>query len=199
MERSTTHLFSGFLNRFQTFCGQLAFIGCGLIAATASDVVHGQSRPDVKRSAPYIVTQEYGLKGLAIDLNPSEIVAQSSGNAVSFPKALRKALESVMSDASNPTSPLAMALFEVAANPDRPDSIEATAREWHDATRGLYAHLNKQGARLRLAARNERAQRGEFATRNWIFQLSVPELSDQPFWIVVDKQGAKVTYTYGSR
>lgn len=40
-------------------------------------------------------------------------------------------------------------------------------------------------------------ENGETAADNWVFSLSLSQLSDHLYWVIIDRQGEKEPYVYG--
>lgn len=169
-----------------------------VLTALTSEGAYGQPRSVAPyRSAQSIVMNEYGLKQLTLQFSVAEVTAQSRGSRVTFPKALRKALESILSDASRPSSPLAQALFLNSGDPDHPKQA-SSHQELQAASTLLASEMNKKTTTLRLVPRHHAASGSPSAGHNWIFELKIPALSEKPFWVVVDKSDSRSTYNYGS-
>lgn len=157
-------------------------------------------------AAAAIIDQEFGLAGLSLDADAAEIEKQNAiSPVVSFPQALREALQSYLTDAAHPESPqnmVRMAHAELAE--DQFDTAEALQK----AVRLKVTEYLKNGGRLFLIPLDYEQlppddllfnppEDREPSRENWIFSLSLPALSDHIYWAVVDRTAQRETYNYG--
>lgn len=175
-----------------------ATVSLVLFAGLASEGAYGQPKTKAQLSVQSIASHEYGLKNIKLDFQGHEVASQSRGATVSFPKAFRKAIESILSDGSNASSPLAQSLFVIAADPERPGELQQVSQEeMRAASLLLSKYMDQPSTTLRLATRQSSSSGRALTAQNWVFELRVPSLSDQSFWIVVDKTGSRSTFNYG--
>jgi hypothetical protein len=126
---------------------------------------------------------------VATDLSADEMARQGKDypSAVSFGDAVKAALGSFLGDASDPESPLAL-MANVPA-----DNYCHRA----DPKRAIRCFLDSHDATLGILTEGESAQHGEKVDANWIFTLSLPQVSDHGHWAVVDRTGKVKVYNYG--
>ena len=144
-----------------------------------------------------LLVDELGLSELtnAIDLSEVEAQAEAFPGSVGFMSALEQAMTSFLSDDDDLESPLGVASFvaEVTWEPDNPEG-----QTFEEATLAvLIDHLNRSSASISLVPIGQTAEYGESVTDNWVFFLTIDELSDHLYWAIVDRQGVSATYNYG--
>lgn len=150
----------------------------------------------------FIIDNEFGLDQLALRVDMSHLVDKlSEGTFVPFDYAVRMALESFLTDGKDDESPLRIAKIgffkknkhakikeKFGFNQD--SKVQQFLREklqQGDATLSLVSDDGLQG----------RPERGESTEYAWVFELTVPGLSDHIYWAVVDLDGYQPTYNYG--
>ena len=112
-----------------------------------------------------------------------------------FMTALDAAMTSFLTDDDDIESPLGIATFVAEEtwtedNPEGQTFAEATLA-------ALLDHLNRPTASLSLVPIGQTAEHGESVVDNWVFFLTIDELSDHLYWAIVDRQGVVATYNYG--
>lgn len=130
-----------------------------------------------------------GIPRISVDLPADEAARQGAAHpsAVAFEAALDKALESFLTDADDPESPLGLV-----SDLDADDACKkATDAE------SLRCFLDTPSAELGMLKMGESAEYGEKVQDAWIFTLSIPHQSDHGHWAIVDRAGNAATYNYG--
>jgi hypothetical protein len=127
-----------------------------------------------------------GVPYLPLTCPEREIKAQSS-SGVPFDAALESALRSFLEDDSDVESPLSLVRGEAEEKGMGPVEL-------------LRRYMNQAASSLVLVPRegpDSHPEHGESVVKNWVFRLSLPQLSDHIYWAVVDRSGLKPTYNYG--
>lgn len=151
-----------------------------------------------------VVIKEFDLPNLRIIASEEEVNAQSAlpNNVVSFEDMLRATLASILKDGSDVESPRSLVENVHELFRDRFDSDEA----WDAALTAKVREYLKENSQLALHPLRpltddedlfNRPEGGETSDKNWIFQLSLRNLSDHIYWIITDRTGAKPTHNYG--
>lgn len=149
-------------------------------------------------------TAEFDLPNLSILASEEEVMAQStlSNNVISFENVLRATLTSILKDGKDVESPRSLVENVHELFRDRFDTDEA----WDAALTAKVREYLKENSQLALHPLRpltddenlfNRPEGGETTDLNWIFQLSLHNLSDHIYWIITDRTGVKVTYNYG--
>lgn len=126
-----------------------------------------------------IIRNEYGFKMLQLEIAHDTVEQETRDfkNDISHEAALRMALESFLKEDRDPESPLA-----IAGSPQR--------------LRRLLDHSSSVVHLLRSDESPE-GYTSDATTRAWIFQLSIPRLSDHVYWAVIDRQGRSLPFNFG--
>ena len=175
----------------QTLCGELILMACAVLIGCGKDPVSSpQEIHAIHPGAWEIVSEEFGLVNITIEILASEVQHQSSSfeNQVSFEDALRAALISFMEDGTDLESLLGL------IEDDFPDTSEKERKEI------LFDYLNRSSTVLRLVAPDTKVgypERGESIQENWVFKLRMVSYSDHLQWAIVDRSGKQPTYNYG--
>ena len=144
-----------------------------------------------------LLVDDLGFDELTISLDVTEIEAQSAAFAgsVDFMTALDLAMTSFLTDDDDIESPLGIAMFAAEGSWD-PNNAEG--QTFAEATyEALIDHLNRPTASISLVPIGQTAEHGESVVDNWVFFLTIDELSDHLYWAIVDRQGVDGTYNYG--
>lgn len=159
---------------------------------------------DVQKTIQQVVVQEFDFPNLSVIADAAEVAAQMAlpNNTISFEQALRNALNSFLKDGEHIESPRSLVenvhelfrdRFENEAAWDA--ALTAKVREYLSENSQLAHHP------LRALTDDEalfnRPENGETTAQNWIFQLSLRNLSDHVYWAISDRTGVKPTYNYG--
>ncbi len=157
--------------------------------------------PSFREQLEHIILEEFHLLRLRLQLDEEELRRQTALplNAISPGDALRAALASFLEDGESPESPrrLAMNIYELWPGevPHAEALLDSRLREHMDAGEirllPAYETLNEDDIDFNPPAE------GEPSAENWIFGLSLPELSDHYFWAIVDRRGQNPSYNYG--
>ena len=148
-----------------------------------------------------VVRKEFGLSGLAIDIDPAEADRQSAlEGQVSLEIALRFALISWFEDETAPDTPRGTVAgrhrLSSAGFADGASYEKAVAEK-------LQAYLNDRGKLYLLPHTNltpaaySPPKYGEQVEQNWIFGLELPALAGHTFWAIVQRDGRRPAYNYG--
>lgn len=151
-----------------------------------------------------VVIDEFKLPGLKIFAANDEVATQQAlpNNQVSFEQALRDTLASFLIDGTHSESP--RSLVENVHKIFRDKFPSETT--WNTAlTNKMLEYLNENSYLtlhpLRPLTDDEdffnRPENAETTDQNWIFQLSLRNLSDHIYWAITDRTAAKATYNYG--
>lgn len=140
--------------------------------------------------ARQIVSEEFGLTNMTLDIPASEVEYQSaaSKNKVSFEDALRAALRSFMEDSADLESPLGI------IQNGYKDTSKKEQKEM------LFKYMNQQSTSLKLITPNTDVgypEKRESIQENWIFYLYIESLSDHLYWAIIDRSGKRPAYNYG--
>jgi hypothetical protein len=142
--------------------------------------------------AEELLIMEFGITEISLDVPEPEVIRQDRfyNNAFCFEQALRLALNSVIWDYSDPTSPLARQLsaMGVLEKPTKYDIKKAGNK--------ILALLNNPTSYISLVRPYKFNQplNGETVEQNWIFFL---HLGGRSYWSVIDRSGASSAYVYG--
>ena len=148
-----------------------------------------------------IVVEKYNKPKLRVIVDPKDVEEQSAlpNNKVSFEQALNKALISFLSDYSNPESPGAIVanVFELLPGKVANPSVATNFK--------LSEFFDNAEMRLlpNLAWDDEEdydfnpPEERESVTDNWIFSLSLFDLSDHIYWVIIPRDGKSPVYNYG--
>lgn len=141
------------------------------------------------------VLSEYGLSIEKTEFSIHEINKQESTSKVLFINALREALDSFLNDDADYESPNSIAqevIYDIYEN-----SLEMSYVEIKRAASIELKKMMINSMYLRLLTPSESPEHGESPIKNWIFHISIEDLSDHLFWAVVSKDGLSKTYSYG--
>lgn len=141
--------------------------------------------------AEELLIKEFAITAISLDIPEAEVMQQNSfNNAFCFEHALRQALNAVLEDYSNSTSPLAKALGELGA------LSKPTKSDLKKARQKTMDRLNTPSALITIVRpyKHNQPQGGETVEKNWIFFL---RLEGASYWAVVDRSGNKAPYVYG--
>lgn len=153
------------------------------------------SEDDIKISETERVLEEFDLPNLIINYDVEIMESKPEDGMYKYIDALEFALDSYLSDGSNPESPLALipeAMEKYVGNMSKQDQHKTKLIELIN-TGGLLCMPDIEGASEKCF----HAEEGESAEKNWIFLLQIPELSDHLFWAIVPKDGKGKVYNYG--
>ena len=148
-----------------------------------------------------IVKDKYNLTKLQVVISPTDVEEQSSlpNNEVSFEQALDKAIISFLSDYSHPESPGAIVANVFGLIPGEVENAEVKINF-------KLAELFKNGELSllpNLTWNNDEdydfnpPEERETVADNWIFSLSLFDLSDHIYWVIIPRDGASEVYNYG--
>ena len=133
------------------------------------------------QASPEAVVRPLGLERLSLHIPHAMAREQSRdfGGTVCLSTALRLGMVSLLGDTGGSESPRAV--------------VGAGC---------LVCEMNHPSTRLRLVGRGgPRAERGEDVRLSWVFQLSMPQVSDHVYWAVVarspNERGEVRVYSYG--
>lgn len=188
----------------RTLCGELILMACVVLvgcdkdpisstAGAGKDSVSSHSIQEyhaIHPGARQVVSEEFGLVNMTIEILASEVRYQSSTfeNKVGFEDALRAALRSFMEDGTDLESPLELI---------KDDFFDPSEKERKAI---LFDYLNRSSTFLRLVTPDTKVgypERSESIQENWIFQLRITSYSDHLHWAIVDRLGKRLTYNYG--
>lgn len=143
--------------------------------------------------AEELLIMEFAITGITLDVPEREVIRQDRfyNNSFCFEQALRMALRGVLSDYSEPTSPLARELHAMG-------SLEKpTKYDIKKAGQKIFALLNRPDSYISLVRPYKFNQplKGETVEQNWIFFL---RLDGKSYWSVIERTGNTEPYVYGS-
>ena len=171
---------------------------CGTCEAGSSCSPEQLCQPlSIEAQLEALLVDTYGLDQLTNALDLTEIDAQDTAypSSVNIVSALDKAMTSFLNDDSDLESPLGIAYFvaEGTWDPNNPEgqSFEEAIKE------ALMDHLNRPTAQISLVPIGSNAEYGESVVDNWIFFLTIDDMSDHLYWAIVDRDGVNATYNYG--
>ena len=149
-----------------------------------------QENHAIYSNARRIVSEEFGLVNMRIEIFASEVQNQAVGfdNKIIFEDALRAALQSFMEDSSDLESPLGLIK----------DNFFSGSKEGSKAI--LFEYLNRSSTFLKLIMFDTKEgypEHGESIQENWLFQLKISSFSDHLYWAIVDRSGKLPPYNYG--
>jgi hypothetical protein len=136
------------------------------------------------------ILEEYDLRGLTVEVDAEELARQEAlGNAVDFETALRKALDSFLTDGEDLESPVALVTEDLG-------NSDWECLDTDDATAAVRCFM--QTGTLRLLTLDQSPEWGEDTTEFWVFSLYMGSLSDHGHWAVIDRNDARApVYNYG--
>ena len=135
---------------------------------------------------------DFGIAKAHVDIAESEIAKQEAlGGTVKFEPAFRAALKSFLTDGDGGESPLSLI-----NDLDADDLPEGCGRLTSKEAR-LKCLVNDGETEIRMLKVGQTAEEGESVKDNWIFTISLPQLSDHGHWAIVDRKGRAATYNYG--
>lgn len=141
--------------------------------------------------AEELLIMEFRITSISLDIPEAEVMQQNSfENAFCFEHALRQALNALLEDYSNTTSPLARTLGEMGA------LAKPTKSDLKKARQKLMDRLNTPSTYISIVRpyKHNQPQAGETVEKNWIFFL---RLDGKSYWAVVDRSGSEAPYVYG--
>lgn len=149
-----------------------------------------------------IITDEYDIQRMSFEYSLEEIAGQEDQphHQVSFIKALRLALETLLTDGEDAESPrsIVMNVYELfPGEVDRADELIQSRLREHLVDASLQLLPNVDWTDRDQEFDFNPPENGESASENWIFGLYMPTLSDHFYWIVVDRTGTASPYVYG--
>ncbi len=176
--------------------------GVTWIAPSATPVRLGAIRRDLFDTAgetdsvddctgtPKEIVESMGLQEMTLSFPKEDVDEQVAlDGSVCIQDAIAKGLESLLTDASDAESPLALVLDLL--------NDERAARA------ALSAFLNRKSTRFALVPLDWNrepgiypAENGESVESNWVFFMTASDLSDHLFWSIVPRDGGAVT-NYG--
>lgn len=149
-----------------------------------------------------IILDEFDIQRLSFNYSIEEIAKQEglSNNKVNFISGLRLALNTILTDGNDEESPRNIIINVYELYPGEVEQADVLIQS------RLREHLI--GASLDLLPNIDWTDRdqdfdfnppenGESASKNWIFSLYMPSLSDHLYWIIVDRTGEASPYVYG--
>lgn len=143
--------------------------------------------------AEELLIKEFGVARVSMDIPEDEVMRQDRfyQNAFCFEHALRLALNAVLGDYSEPTSPLARELSKMGAleKPGKNDLKVARQR--------VLSVLDREESFVALVRPYKFYQPagGEGVDQNWLIFF---RLGGRHYWAVVDRAGEKAPYVYGT-
>jgi hypothetical protein len=150
---------------------------------------------DVQRPKTIDILIKHGLNGIKVNYDMSVLESIETDDLYSYADALDLAIESYLTDNSNPGSPLAVVPHSINAyrgNASKPQQHLEKLRELINDG-GSICMPDIEGASDQCF----HAEEGEDVSKNWIFLLQVPELSNHKFWAIISKDGKEPVYNYG--
>lgn len=150
---------------------------------------------EVQRPQTIDVLIKHQLNGLKVNYDMATLESAETDDMFSYLDALDMALESFLSDNSNPESPLGII-------PEAMESYRGNESKPKQHLSKLIELINIGGSLCMpdIEGASEKcfyAEEGEDVENNWIFLLQIPELSDHLFWAIVPKDGKEKVYNYG--
>jgi hypothetical protein len=150
------------------------------------------------------IVQSAGVPGLRVEVNRRNLSEQVAldNNRISFEESLRRALHSLLNEGEDVESPRSLVIEVFALSPESTPDFEAVvfdhlARFFNTGTLTLVPIYDPEDEaswdRIPVALPESR----ERVEDNWIFALSLPDLSDHVYWAIVDRTGEKPAYNYG--
>lgn len=173
---------------FVLFVSMMVF--CQINCTSKKIVVDEDRRPQT-----IDILVKHGLNGIKVNYDMIKLESLESDNAYSYLEALDIAIESFLTDSSNPGSPLSIV-------PAVMKSYRGNASRPQQNLEKLIELINSGGSLCMPdieGASNDcvHAEEGENIEENWIFLLRIPEVSDHMFWAIVAKDGKDEVYNYG--
>ena len=166
-------------------------VGCCMMNCNTKKIINDN---ETQRPQTIDIIVKHGLNGLKINYDMILLESITTDDMYTYLDALDLALESFLTDKSNPESPLAIV-------PDVMKSYKGNASKPQQHLQKLIELINSGGTLCMpdIDGASEKcfyAEEGEDVERNWIFLLQIPELSDHMFWAVVSKDGKEEVYNY---
>jgi len=139
--------------------------------------------------------ENYNIPKLTIYYDMLKMEAMPKDGMYTYIDALELAIESFLTDGSNPESPLAIV-------PDAIENYKGNVAKSDQQYAKLIELINRGGSLCmpdieRALDSCFYAEEGEDVDKNWIFLLQIPQLSDHLFWAIVPKDGKEKVYNYG--
>lgn len=174
-------------------------------AATWLDAYfYNNYQSDIQAIIQKIGVEEFDLPQLRLVIEEKEVKTQEALplNKISFEEALRLSLNSFLKNGEHIESPRSLVenVHELYRDKFESDeawdaALTAKVREYLSENSKLVMHpLRPLTDEEDLFAAPED---GETTHQNWIFQLSLRNLSDHLYWAITDRNGEKPTYNYG--
>ncbi len=147
------------------------------------------------------IEKQYGIKGLTLTCDEAQIQAQNAlpASKMKFEQALDKAIQTILTDDKNPESPRSLVKDVFSLSPSQPNgeaNLQAKIKELLGSG-SLRLLPNVDWSDMEKDYGFFPPENGETAADNWVFFLSLPELSDHLYWVIIDRQGSKAPYVYG--
>lgn len=162
------------------------------IPAPAMAVKAGPRDGQNYSGAEELLIKEFAITEIGMDIPESEVMRQTAyyANSFCFEHALRLALNDLLENYSDRTSPLARELAAMGALEKPSKSQLKTARQ------KLLGTLNRPESLVSIVRPYKQYQpsNGEMVERNWVFFL---RLEGAYYWAIVDRSGEKAPYVYG--
>lgn len=135
---------------------------------------------------------DFGISKARVEISESDIKAQESlsGNRVKFEPAFRAALKSFLNDDGG-ESPIGI------INDLDADDLPEGCGNLSTKQKRLVCLVNSPETSIGMLKIGTSAEQGETVKENWIFTMSLPQLSDHGHWAIVDRTGREATYNYG--
>ncbi|MFO0665770.1 MAG: hypothetical protein U0174_17575 [Polyangiaceae bacterium] len=137
--------------------------------------------------------KDFGISKAQVDIPDADVKAQEalSGNRVKFEPAFRAALQSFLNDDDGGESPLGL------INDLDADDLPEGCGNLSSKKQRLVCLVNSPDTEIGILKIGQSAEQGETVKENWIFTMSLPQLSDHGHWAIVDRKGQEATYNYG--
>lgn len=170
----------------------IAISACCMITCSTKKAV---IEDEVQRPQTIDILVKYQLNGLKVNYDMTALESAKTNDMYSYLDALDMALESFLTDNSNPESPLGIV-------PDAMEYYKGNVSKPQQHLMKLIDLINSGGSLCMpdIEGASEichHAEEGENVEKNWVFLLQVPELSDYLFWAIVPKDGKGKVYNYG--
>jgi len=149
-----------------------------------------------------IIEDEFDIQKLRFEYSLEEIAKQEGlpNNEVSFISGLRLALSTILVNGNDEESPRSIIINVYELFPGEVDQAEklivSRLRE-HLAEASLQLLPNIDWTDRDQDFDFNPPENGETASKNWVFSLYIPSLSDHLYWIIVDRTGGVSPYVYG--
>ncbi len=152
----------------------------------------------------FLIKTRQRVPGLTIEFDQKERFRQTNfgNNKLVFEEALAKALATLLASKNDAETPynLVNELFSniPAEAPDREDQVMDQVRIFFNTGRlGLLPEYDLNDPESWENLPYSIPEGNELVEDNWIFVLSLPDLSDHIYWAIVDRTGEKPAYAYG--